>query len=101
MRTCTKERKKRFTTRDEAQRFADRMLKRHGWKVRAYKCDVCLQYHLTTKTPLEYVTSLKSDGAIRAFARRLGNEIDADLRKWAAEQADEIKRQTMQFMEEK
>jgi hypothetical protein len=100
MRSCTKQQKKRFMTRDSAQRFADRMLRLHGWKVRPYRCDVCLQYHLTTKTVEEYVTTL-SDGALKRFARMLGEEIDADLRRWAAEQGREIKRQATQFMEEK
>lgn len=39
-------RKKRFATRDEAERAAAKA----PFKLRAYKCELCRQYHLTSRT---------------------------------------------------
>ncbi len=39
-------RKKSFATRDEAERVAARA----PFKLRAYRCDLCRKYHLTSRT---------------------------------------------------
>ncbi len=86
-----------YRSRAAAQRKADRERREHGLTLRPYRCEVCLQWHNTHLTVEEYLKPL-TDRAVRRVAKILGQEIDADLRRWAAEQGREIKRQTLEAM---
>lgn len=43
-------RKKRFATRQSAEEVAQKAWARAETKLRAYKCELCHQYHLTSRT---------------------------------------------------
>lgn len=50
-------RKKRYATESEAQSAAERT----GWLLRAYRCDRCGQFHLTSRTKGKRIPRPTSD----------------------------------------
>ena len=42
--------KRRYSTRQEAERHAEHALNTRGVRLRVYQCDCCWGYHLTSKS---------------------------------------------------